>query len=299
MASPRGQTGDTEAEPIRVLCLASVPHSGSTILGNLLGQLDGFMTIGELFYLSVGLEHSNPCGCGRQLVDCPVWQQVFAEAFGTENPLEQVRPDRYYVALRQLPRLLARPQSAEHFRDVWSRLFSAVAETTGARVIVDTSKSPSYFEIVRRCDRVEPYMLHLVRHPVATARSWAKIEGITSPPWVHGLIWDGWNVAIEARWASRRGRYLRVRYEDFATSPADTLLAIADFVGEQPAALPVTSDGTAQLGVTHTVAGNDSRFVQGDVPIRLDDEWRRAMPAAQSKVIAATTWPLRRRYGYA
>jgi len=53
-----------------------------------------------------------------------------------------------------------------------------------------------------------------------------------------------------------------------------------------------------ELGVHHTVAGNPMRFTVGTTPVRLDEAWRREMPAGRRRLVSAITAPLRRRYGY-
>ena len=97
-------------------------------------------------------------------------------------------------------------------------------------------------------------------------------------------------------WFGHGRRYLRIRYEDFVAAPQDALRRVAALVGERPGKLPFTAPGLAQLAPTHSVAGNRSRFRTGAVPIELDDEWRTA--ARSNRIVAALTWPARRRYGY-
>jgi hypothetical protein len=36
----------------------------------------------------------------------------------------------------------------------------------------------------------------------------------------------------------------------------------------------------------------------GRMPLRLDEEWRTALPSRLRRFVSAATWPLRRRYGY-
>jgi glycosyltransferase involved in cell wall biosynthesis len=46
------------------------------------------------------------------------------------------------------------------------------------------------------------------------------------------------------------------------------------------------------------VAGNPLRFRTGEIPLDLDEAWRRDMPAASRRVVAALTGPWLSRYGY-
>jgi hypothetical protein len=60
----------------------------------------------------------------------------------------------------------------------------------------------------------------------------------------------------------------------------------------------VLTPGGVRLGSSHTVAGGRVRMRTGVLPLRLDDEWRTALPASLRRFVSAATWPLRRRYGY-
>jgi hypothetical protein len=164
---------------------------------------------------------------------------------------------------------------------------------------VDASKSPTVGRILDGLPDVDLHVLHLVRAPQAVASSWSRFEGEAGRPARHASVWSAWNATIEALWARRRGRYLRVRYEDFARRPREVTAAIARFVSETEAQLPFVSERTARLGVTHTVAGNDVRFRGGDVEIRFDEAWRDRYPERDRRVLEPLTWPLRKRYGYA
>src|SRR2546425_9813436 len=86
-----------------------------------------------------------------------------------------------------------------------------------------------------------------------------------------------------------------VRYEDLAADPGPTLARVLRAVGEGH--LPVRAmGGSTELVPGHSIAGNPFRFRSGSVDIQADDEWRAAMPAKSKAIVAAITWPLRRRY---
>ena len=49
---------------------------------------------------------------------------------------------------------------------------------------------------------------------------------------------------------------------------------------------------------THSVSGNPNRFGTGEVELRADEEWRRAMRTVDRGLVTALTWPLLLRYRY-
>ena len=60
-----------------VLYIAGTGRSGSTVLANILGEVDGVFTAGEVRYLwQRGLREGRLCGCGVPVRECPVWGDV-------------------------------------------------------------------------------------------------------------------------------------------------------------------------------------------------------------------------------
>jgi hypothetical protein len=286
---------------VKVLYVAGMPHSGSTIVSRILGDIPGFASVGELYYLWDAWTKGLPCGCGKPLAQCPFWSATVAAAMKQSGgTMEDLRPDRYYMALQQLPAVMLGRQGVppRPYTRGLQAVLGAIAEVGDARVIVDASKSPTVGRIVDSLAGSDVYVLHLVRAPQAVSNSWSQFAGEEGRAARHASVWNAWNAAIEALWARRRGRYLRVRYEDFSQHPRETMASVARFVGESLAALPFVSDHVVRLGVTHTVAGNAVRFQTGDVEIRLDGRWLDAYPERNRRVVAALTWPMRTRYGY-
>ena len=68
----------------QVVYVGSWGRSGSTLLDLVLGQIPGFVSVGELRYLwERGLAERQLCGCGRPVTGCPFWGAVLEEVFGT------------------------------------------------------------------------------------------------------------------------------------------------------------------------------------------------------------------------
>jgi Sulfotransferase family len=275
----------------KVLYIAGMPHSGTTILSQVLGETEGFVGIGESFYLWDAHERGWPCGCGKLLAECEWWASVLGD-------VGDLRPDRYYMALAELPGLLLRAGPPARYRRALGGMLEAVSSRAGADVVVEASKSPTFGRILDDLPGVDLHVVHLVRSPQAVANSWSRFEGEAGRPARHSFVWSSWNAAIELLWGRRPSRYLRVAYEELAEAPRETLARIVRFAGGDPATLPFVGDHTVRLGLAHTVAGNPVRFRSGDVDIRLDDAWRTTYPRRDRQILEVLTWPLRARYGY-
>src|SRR5256885_15043003 len=67
----------------RVLYVLGIYDSGTTVLSNLVGQLDGLFAEGELRNPWPKLTRPDPrCGCGEPLQTCPVWSRILKSALG-------------------------------------------------------------------------------------------------------------------------------------------------------------------------------------------------------------------------
>jgi Sulfotransferase family len=302
---------------VKVVAIIGYTRTGSTILDNILGELDGFFSTGELHYLwERGLLEGRLCGCGRSLLDCEVWSQVLLRAFGDRRPDPKavVEWQRRTIRTRHTWRLLrdgAPPgdgRALDAYQDVADRLYRAIAEVTGARIIVDSSKRPSDGALLRRLPSVDPYFVHLIRDPRGVVYSWRRqkreldVDRRATMP-RQGLLqtvmgWAGLNLAADAVRRRAAERSLLVRYEDLVAQPRQTIAAIAKLVGESEDALPLLGEGAVRLSRNHTVAGNPSRFTVGVVEVRPDTEWRMRMPRRQSVLVTGLALPLLVRYGY-
>jgi Sulfotransferase domain len=290
---------------VTVLYVAGWMHSGTTILGNILGELDGFFAAGELrhFWRDAGTNR-EPCGCGAPLLDCPVWRAVLTTAFGDPARVDFDRlaaVDAELLLNRRALRLLRgralESRGLDEYLDAVARLYAALVEVTGCPIIVDTSKSPLYALLLGRIEQIDLRVLQLVRDP----RGWmySRIDRDNQDiGWVTGLLlFDFWHALAEARWRGR-DNYALLRYEDFASHPVEWVGAVARLAGAPNARLPFSDERHVSLHGNHNVNGNRNRTVTGSVEIRPDVRWRHGLPLRQQALGAAIAWPLLLRHGY-
>jgi hypothetical protein len=306
---------------MKVLFILGGSRTGSTVLDNVLNEVDGFFSGGEIRFLWERLTEGRLCGCRRRLEECPVWAAALERGFG---PADRRRVDAGEVAAwqRRSVRLVhtrrvfraidaRRPTSPElrAFVGVTERLYQAIAAVTDAKVIVDSSKRASNAATLAMMPSVSPYFVHLVRdaRAVAYSRRRPKLNPdrpVPSQMSVSSLFnsagsWLAWNLTADA--VVRRqlaGRALVLRYEDFVADPVGTTARIVRLVGEDDASLPFVDSSTVRLRGNHTVSGNPSRYVDGLVRIQEDNEWLSAMPLPQKVAVTLLTYPVLRKYGY-
>ena len=298
--------------------IAGSGRSGSTLLDLVLGQLPGWWSNGELTKIWYrGWVRDHLCTCGEPVSRCPHWCGVherLVAQIGKVDPLHIRSLRRATLRLRYLPGLLTAPRTAvskvvrEELRTVHGALYDAIAEVTEAEVLVDSSKDGLYGLLLADIPNIELHVVHLVRDSRAVAYSRTRrkrLPDVTdrvawnfrSTPVKSSIAWDVDNMVVELL-RTRARSSIRLRYEDFMESPAQTVAEIAGLVGAKPPPSFITEEGFRLSHQPHGVGGNPMRFDvnAGATRFEFDDEWTRKFK--QVRRTTALTLPLLRRYGY-
>ena len=311
--TPEGAAGHRP----RVLLVTGFGRSGTTLINTILGSTTGVFAAGEIRFLwERGILEGRRCGCGEALQQCPVWGPVLEKAFGTPPELDAaalVREDGEVMRTRHLPWMLASRVTGDRLMHrlhalpgALTAVYRSIQDVTGASLIVDTSKPPSFGYVLQHLDGIDVRIVHVVRDPRAVAHSWSRSKALSDggqrtemlrlSPTHTPLQWDLWNGAAGWLWG-RSDRYLRLRYEDLTDDPRRAIERIGSFVGVE---LSPPFTGARDLATTtvHTVAGNADRMRTGPLSIRLDDAWETELPHRSRRIVTALTLPLLARYGY-
>jgi len=310
-------------EQVTVLYIGGHGRSGSTILAQTLGQIPGFVNVGELWQVWYrGLRENERCGCGRLFYSCEFWRAVGGEAFGGWDNVDvdkmvAFRP--YLKGQRYTPHYALAAKTGvrggkintllEEGGPVLERLYRAIQRVSGAGVIVDSSKRSSYAVLLSLLPFADLRVAHLVRDSRAVAYSWQRTK--ESPAVVGGRLMPRMSpVKVSRVWSVQNysygllsgfARLSRLRYEDFVDDPtfylAETLSRVG-FDDEAGSLHDVVRGREISLSVDHTVSGNPGRFRTGKIELRLDEEWKGKMRGADKNVVTALTAPLLLKYGY-
>lgn len=305
---------------IKVLYVAGSGRGGSTILDNILGEIEGFFPVGEFVYVWNRLVNDGTCSCGARFTGCELWGPVLERVLGGPIGVDaraMVRVQRTSTRPRHIPLMLTnagekllRSRWTEQYRDALGRFYQEISEESGSRVIVDSSKLPPYGRVLGEIPGVERYVVHLVRDPRAVAYSWRRKKRLIPAgrplaylpqrhPVESSLEWDLCNIAAEGLREDSSGRYLRLRYEDFVEEPRPAVERILRLLGEKSPSLPFVSERRVELrGLNHNVGGNPSRFRTGVVELGPDMEWVEDMKRRAWWLATVFTLPFLARFGY-
>jgi hypothetical protein len=303
---------------IKVVYIAAHNRSGSTLLDRMLGQLDGYVSVGELRQIWVrGLAGNQACGCGLPFRECAFWAEVVRDAYGPLGPAHIQRVihlARSVASARTLPQLTlphlrsdSYARGFEEFAATLRQLYESIHQASGGRVIVDSSKSPSYALLLAQLGFLELHVIHLVRDSRAVAYSqqrakikpeiyWEEQRMTVRRPTRTAVEWFLTNALLHL--LKRHPHYTLVKYEDFVDNPRDTVLRIAAACGRPVEDLPFLRGHDLWLGQSHTVSGNPIRFQQGWTTVTPDMEWQDKLTKSHRRIISAVTAPLLAKYGY-
>ncbi len=291
--------------PVDVLFVGGMPRSGSTLLDLLIGQLPGHCDVGELFYLwQGGVKRDQRCACGETFSGCPFWTEVGLRAFGgwDQIDVDQVlRLQRQVdttaqLVLRPLARLVpGRRARTEQYLDLTRRVYRAVADVSGAPIVVDSTKRPSTAYLLASDPGVRLRIVHMVRDPRGVLNSWSHEVPLPEGSGPRDHLKRRPARQILRRWLTvnlmigrlaRRGVPLQLlRYEDMVADPRGAMeaaMALSGLaVGENDLAF-IGPDGVDRA-LSHVPTGGRVRFRSGPMPLTLDEKWRRELPPGGSE----------------
>ncbi|MGH1480668.1 MAG: sulfotransferase [Geminicoccales bacterium] len=304
-------------DPIKVIYVLGYGHSGSTILTVLLGHHAQAFGTGELTRLVRAWNEERYCSCGETVPQCATWTKVIEHwrDHSSVDPLE-VYPALQRECERSVGVWPARGarKNFDQYSELTRNLMVAMAETTGQRVIVDSSKLTSRSIALANVPGIDLNVVHLVRDGRGVAWSMRRplkpaeaapgpgksgpVEDTMRPASRTSLAWTLNNLVSEA--VCRRVRAdgtIRVRYEDLVNDVGATLQRIGKVVGLDYADVIRQVEGGEPFEPGHVVAGNRLRM-KGPIRLKMDTEWQSKMPNGQRKIASLICGPLLRRYGY-
>ena len=254
--------------------VASLSHSGSTLLDLMLGAHPDIISAGELKQLGRYARFEKPqhklrCSCGVDTIfRCEFWNQV--NSF-TQNrigkTLDMLNVETYADA------------ASFHHDNV--ALFDAIATVSARRFIVDSSKSTSRLLRLLENPATDLFPIFLLRDPRGQICSSLRKDGR-----LIRLIWDNVRTNREIYALVRHGPHAVVHYEALVRHPQQTLAGLMNAVG--------LSFDLSQLDwaapVRHNVAGNGMRRGTSS-NLKLDDKWRHLLTPMQKLAISIGTVP--------
>lgn len=249
---------------IKIIYLLGLGHSGTTLLGRLLGAHSQVVATGGTKNIPLFVHGRKSCSCGATTPDeCPFWSRV-------EQALQSRR--------RSLATLESGYDSQRRLdHQALTDYYAAVLEASGARVIVDTSRRRTYLSQLEKNPDLELIPVHLFKDPRGQHSS-SKRKG-------RSLAHTIWTYAMRGRRVRGmhpRGRpVLHLSYEALCSDPQGQLSRVMPAAGLEFQERQLTEFGTNE---SHILGGNRQRADKSST-IRLDESWRRRLSPLEARLV--------------
>ena len=302
---------------LKVIFIGGSGRSGSTLLDLILGQIEGFFSLGEMYHIwERSFIENQLCGCGKPFKSCDFWRAVVEEAFGELDRVDGkaiLKLQRSVARIRHTPQLAFPKLRSQRFHsalseyvEILERLYRAIAKTSGCKVLIDSSKAPPHGFILKEMSNVDLYIIHLVRDSRAVAYSWQRKKRRPEIHWKEAYMSKLGLLKATQEWMlsnclvgllnRRVPKYKIVNYETLASNPRSTIAEVLEWMGMDSANLDFfDNEWVVRLGVDHTVSGNPIRFKQGKIEIHPDREWSEKMSLPKKFLVSTLTYPVLRR----
>lgn len=281
---------------VQLAYIVGAGHSGSTLLGILLGNHPRAATFGELSSFDHVVRCNLRCTCGETIWQCPFWVSVIAAYAGTDGLREipdrwptDTRRNAYTSSLARLRYLflalgltwtpwvwglsLVRtisPDACRRATNAWC-CNDAIRAAARKSVVVDTSKSAVRMRLLHAHRPQCIKTIFLTRDVRAVSASLTRRVATQQPsPSERAREWVRANrLALASLRALPREDCLHVTYEGLCRESEATLTRAYRFLGLSVSDKPHRIDSEA----LHLISGNPMRF-RGVPAIREDLSWR-------------------------
>jgi len=323
---------------LKLVYILAASHSGSTLLSMLLNSHSQVVTTGELKFSSkdIGDTERYRCSCGQFINQCSFWQKVKTEMHrkGYEFEISNAGMDYSSVESQYVKRLLKplhRGPLLEYCRDLalnlspsWRKgltqvqkrnaaLIETILEITGAKVVVDSSKTDLRLKYLLRNKQLEIKVIRLIRDGRAVALTYmnpaefadAKKTDLRAGgtgeyrkkkrPQIEKAAhqWKRSNEAAENLLRRLdRSRWMEIRYEQLCSDLDNTLDSIFAFLGLDPG-----MRNHDFRSVENHVVGNGMRL-DTTSKVYLDERWKTVLSPDQIKIFEEVAGFKNQCYGY-
>ncbi|MCI5160759.1 MAG: hypothetical protein D3917_01785 [Candidatus Electrothrix sp. AX5] len=276
----------------RVIYIMGTARSGSTVLEVILGSAQGAFGAGEITaFPQDGFKENKRCSCRKDIKECVVWSQVLRLLSINRDALRkwatiQRQVDWHRGFIKQIFFGISDRKIRDYER-YNLKILAAIKETTHCDIIIDSSKYAGRALALHRILRKQVVFICLTRSPSGLMHSFQKSNKDEQYPknkistLIYYLV-----VLVSLRIACNRlgNQVYQLRYEDFVSSPTDTIEKIERWAKLDLSAAKQRIRSSQPFLVGHIVTGNRLRK-KGKVMLKNNDQGRFASMAFGEKLV--------------
>lgn len=274
-----------------VLYIMGAGRSGTTVMAALLASTPGVLAPGELHQLPDHVRGEATCGCGLPLRECPGWGEYWP-AISCAGEEAYADKAEYFHRHGVIWRYFVSGKFARDptYQKGEATVFQTLAQNRD--LVVDSSKYIGRALALSRVEALDLRFLYMVRDPRGVVESFGKKVQTSRGPLSATLYYLVVNLTAEvvARTLLRR-RVIKVRFEDLAERPDETLARLGRFIERD---LSPASDAIREgrdVAVGHLVGGNRLRS-RAKISFSREVTWPKTMGRTGRFFVWLATLPL-------
>jgi hypothetical protein len=272
----------------KLVFIASLSHSGSTLINLLLGAHPKLVGLGEIDTVlqmdSAQLESEKVmrCSCGNKVRDCAFWQPAIDALLA--RPGADLR-ERYVILFEVFRRLYGEDAMIVDSSKYIGQLRTVAALPDTDMRVIHLIKDVRGFTVSQRdATAAEIKYGHLPKIGNAELSRWLYLHSIKSSAY---LFWKWYlrNLAVKQILRDPMVKHTRIGYDELARAPEVSMQRLYAFLGlESPGAeemIPQKTNSHAFMG--NPMLGDPGKMAQ----VRYDDRWK----SRADWVLAAKLFP--------
>lgn len=303
----------------KIVYIGGHGRSGTTIVDRVLSEVTGAFSAGEVHrFWEYGLARDWTCSCGAPLRKCPFWSDVLQRSFSAAGCSESEILEAWKTVARPkslLPLLYPTLRSARFqrrlsvYRSFLRTFYKTVSQHSRKEVIVDSSGSPLHGYVISDVCEADVTMLHLIRDGRAVAYSNQKSKAnpgaqgqsgkmCPKPALQTAITWPIYNQLLSDVSDRFEDSYIR-RYENLFRSPKKEFYSLSEELELSQGMKDVfINEHVIQMDDCHSGQGNPSRFINGQVSLKVDKEWKQEISFFREMLVSTLDHKKLKKYGY-
>jgi len=287
------------SKKIKVLYIAGLGHSGSTLIDLILGSSKNAFSLGEIeFFEDYYFERkklknvchpSNNCLCGKNLKKCKFWSPIINDdrinSLFPYIPLKGERKKMVFNTFFGVPKIsFGKFSDEEFYKDILIQ--ANKIKNNNVDILIDSSKDFRRLSYLSKLKSIDLHVIHLVRDSRGVVSSNIKWNN----RWHYALFyWFFMNCLFKLfiRKNIPKSKSLMLSYDMFAMQPDKYLKILVDKFG-----LDINLDtyiNDVNKEKFHQVGGNPINFKKID-RIKYDRSWKKRLPVWMKVFVTITTY---------
>lgn len=298
-----------------VLYIASPGRSGSTLMERVFNEIPNVFAaggVGNALKRGALFDEENKarCLCGQKVGQCPVWGKIINDVnFKKIDKNSFQETHAKYHKVKNFLKIFWKkkqnlPLDLKQYLDDLQTLYNVIQTNQGAQIITDSTLLPLHGYYLSLMPSIDLYVVQLVRDPRGVVYSWNRVKCTSkNVPWSPKISllqatfsWIKKNGFIQFLFSRKKGKYLRIHYEDFIKNPTQTIKEIEELLGIELKSSHFLDKNVVQLGENHMIGGNIDATKTGEIVLKLDERWKREMKWWDVALTTLITSPLLLKY---